>query len=227
MKVVILAAGKGTRLGKKAGPKPLTILENGKSILQMQMESLSKFVPAKNIIIVVGYCKEMIMDLFPDVFYIYNPNYAQENTSKSLLRAVEKIDDDLLWLNGDVVFHPSALKKMLESQKNCMLVNHSVVDIEEVKYRTDGHGRILEVSKQVQNPEGEALGINYFKKNDLPTLLEELKLCNANDYFEKAVEGALKKKVEIFALPINQDLCVEIDFYEDIARVNALMKNWC
>lgn len=226
MKVVILAAGKGTRLGAQPGPKPLTLLANGKSILQMQLETLQRFIPVDDIRIVVGYQKEMIMDLFPELLFVVNPDYAKENTSKSLYKAIKKIDDDLLWLNGDVVFHPSALEKLLEINSSAMLVNRSKVGEEEVKYRTDSHGIILEVSKEVRQPEGEALGINLFKRKDLNLLKKHLETCKPQDYFEKAVEGCLNEGIKILAVPISQDLCVEIDFNQDIVRANSLIKHW-
>lgn len=226
MKAIILAAGKGSRLGKRTGPKPLTVLENGKSILGMQLDTIAPYIPINDTYIVVGYYKEMIINLFPDAHYVFNPDYAHENTSKSLLKALQHVDDDILWLNGDVVFHPSALEKVLESPTSCMLVNNAPVGEEEVKYCTDGHQRILEVSKQVQQPEGEALGINLFKKKDLAVLKKELAACKLNDYFEKAVEEAIRKGVEIRAVPFDKDRCVEVDFSEDIARANVLIKQW-
>ena len=48
MKVIILAAGVGSRLGKSA-PKSLTKLVDGKSILQHQIEGLTKYIDYKNI----------------------------------------------------------------------------------------------------------------------------------------------------------------------------------
>ena len=41
MKIVILAAGIGSRLGNPL-PKPLTLLKNGQSIMQQQIENLDQ-----------------------------------------------------------------------------------------------------------------------------------------------------------------------------------------
>ena len=64
MKVVILAAGIGSRLGI-SDPKPLTKLKNGESILQRQIAYLSEYLGMNNIIVIVGYKKELIMESFP------------------------------------------------------------------------------------------------------------------------------------------------------------------
>ena len=71
MKVVILAAGIGSRLGI-SDPKPLTKLKNGESILQRQITYLSEYLGMNNIIVIVGYKKELIMESFPNLVYVYN-----------------------------------------------------------------------------------------------------------------------------------------------------------
>ncbi len=226
MKVVILAAGKGSRLGEADVPKPLTLLNNGKSILELQIDHLARHVPMDDIVIVVGYRKEMIMEQFPGCLFVNNPNFSQQNTSKSLLLALNQLNDDVLWINGDVVFHPSIIKDVLDFNRNCMVVNVGPVGEEEVKYSIDAQGKILEVSKQVSHPAGEALGINFFKAEALENLRKGLKDCREQDYFEKGVESCLKQGVTVWSLPIANHLCTEVDFIEDLNRANALLKSW-
>jgi len=72
MKIIILAAGIGSRLGNTL-PKPLTTLKNGKSIMQMMIENLSSKFNIDDINVVVGYKKNLIMESFPSLSYIYNP----------------------------------------------------------------------------------------------------------------------------------------------------------
>lgn len=226
MIAVILAAGKGSRLLTPHIPKTLTSLANGKTILEMQLEAFKKIEGLERICIVVGYKKEKIIERHPDLSFVINPLYAKENTSKSLLRAIEGVDDDLLWANGDVIFHPSALNGLLKSPHSAMLVNCAPVGEEEVKYRSDATGSIVEVSKRVAHPEGEALGINLFKKSDLPPLKEGLKKCLESDYFEKGIEYCIAQHIFIEKCAIPYDHCVEIDFPEDIERANALINSW-
>jgi L-glutamine-phosphate cytidylyltransferase len=226
MKTVILAAGKGSRLGERQLPKPLTLLANGKSILAQQLENISSCSSLHDVIIVVGYRKELIMDQFPEATFIYNPFFSIENTSKSLLRALQKIEEDVLWMNGDVVFHPSILSRLLEFKTSCMLVNEGTVGEEEVKYRANGEGKILEVSKQVKEANGEALGINFFKKKDLNLLKEELMQCSTADYFEKGIEEGIKKGIDVYSYKIGHHECTEIDFPEDLVRANEMITHW-
>ena len=104
MKAIILAAGIGSRLGN-SNPKPLTKLNNGESILGRQVAYLSEYLGVTNIIAIVGYKKDLIMESFPNLLYVYNNFYDTTNTSKSLLAGLIKIEnEDVVWLNGDVVF---------------------------------------------------------------------------------------------------------------------------
>ena len=227
MNVIILAAGKGSRLeNDKDQPKALTILANGKSILDMQLEALSLHLPLSQVVIVVGYQKEEIIKRHPRIPHFENGDYASENTSKSLLKAINLNGRDLLWINGDVVFHPSVLDDLLLFNQTSMVVNRGPVDDEGIKYRTDGKGTILEVSKTVKNAEGEALGINLFKAPTVPALQKQLVNCQKNDYFEKAVEGCIVEGMQVRALTIDANYCMEIDFPQDLLKVNEMINNW-
>lgn len=226
MKVIILAAGKGSRLGQGAVPKPLTVLANGKSILEHQLEKLSLYTSLNNVIVVVGYHKEEIMERFPDLFYVYSPHFAKENTSKSLLRALNKCEENVLWMNGDVVFHSSVLKAILDRSQTSMVVNVGPVGEEEVKYRQETNGKILEVSKKVHHPQGEALGINYIAHGDLDNLRRHLEECLPGDYFERAIEACIEDGMTVWSVPVDSALCTEVDFPEDLEKANALLKSW-
>ena len=54
MKIIILAAGIGSRLGNPF-PKPLTKLNNNKSIMQMMTENISYIFDTDMINLVVGF----------------------------------------------------------------------------------------------------------------------------------------------------------------------------
>lgn len=225
MKVIILAAGMGTRLdsSENHAPKPLTKLSDGITLLSHQLSGLAPYLSLDNVIVVVGYHKEDIINSFPHLQYVNNLDFAKENTSKSLLKALEHIHEDVLWLNGDVLFNPSIIQQILLKNQTCMVVNKAQVGEEEVKYRTNDMGHIIEVSKQVKNGEGEALGINFFKKQDLSLLKKHLASCQPNDYFEKGIEESIKEGLKVIPIVVGIDDCVEIDFPEDLAKANKLL----
>lgn len=226
MKIIILAAGIGSRLGNPF-PKPLTMLRNGKSIMQMQVDNLATCFSLDDIVVVVGFKKDLIMENFPDLSYIYNPSFDQTNTAKSLFRGMKKHrGSSILWLNGDVVFDPKLLAFLtpyIEKNQSFVSVNNSEVGEEEVKYTLDKNGFIDAISKEVENGLGEAIGINFVAHNDLPFLLNRLEECKAMDYFEKGLELAIQKdKIRMMAVDISQFDCLEVDFEEDLQHANKL-----
>ena len=227
MKIIILAAGIGSRLGNPF-PKPLTPLSNGKSIMQMQVENLDKQFDVHDISIVIGFKKDLIMEKFPNLTYIYNPFFDRTNTSKSLLQALYKNKGNgVLWLNGDVVFDAELLKILqpyIDKQSSFVAVNTLKVAEEEVKY-TLKNGYINELSKTVKNGLGEAVGINFIAKKDIKIFIQRLEECDANDYFERGLEMAIEKDgIQITAVDISQFDCMEVDFREDLENANIIFK---
>jgi choline kinase len=219
MKAVILAAGMGKRLGGSI-PKPLTGLVNGKTIMDFQVERLSKIVGAKNIIVVVGYRKEMIMEKFPQLSFVCNDDFAQTNTSKSLLLALKKVDDNVIWLNGDVYFDAEVLELLLKIEFSCCLVDRKRCGPEEVKYDLNEDGFIHHISKTVSKPQGECLGVNAVLKKDLDTFRDELEKVGNQDYFEKALENlTVVKKMRLKPVEVGEFYCNEIDFEGDLNAV--------
>ena len=224
--VVILAAGMGTRLGKP-WPKPLTPLADGRSIMAQQLENVSKvFGESARVSIVVGFKLEMIMEAHPNASFVYNENYDQTNTSKSLLKALRAAHDGgVLWLNGDVVFDHRVLERVKDrivSEKSFVCVNTSSVGEEEVKYTVDSQGNIKELSKKVQNALGEAVGINFISNSDKNSVIKYLEECADNDYFERGLELAIEKSgIKIEPVDISDLFAVEVDFQADLDRANS------
>ena len=183
--IVILAAGMGSRLGRSL-PKPLTELADGRTIMQQQFDNIRHaFGNEAHVTIVVGYKLEHIIEAFPDASFVYNEQYDQTNTSKSLMRALQaSTPGGVLWMNGDVVFDPTALERaalMVARDQSFVSVNTAKVSDEEVKYTTDAEGFIKELSKTVTGGLGEAVGINYISRNDKAVLLRPLKRVGDQD----------------------------------------------
>ncbi|SNR38750.1 phosphocholine cytidylyltransferase family protein [Lutibacter flavus] len=226
MKIIILAAGIGSRLGNPF-PKPLTPLKDGESIMAKQLKNISKYFDINDVTTVVGFKKDLIMERFPEVNYVYNPFFDQTNTSKSLLQALKKHKGkSVLWFNGDVVFDEKLLSVLIDDIKknnSFIAVNTLSVADEEVKY-TLKDGFVNELSKEVKNGLGEAVGINFISKKDLDIFISQLEKCDANDYFEKGLEnGIAQDNLKIKAIDISKYNCIEVDFEEDLQNANKIV----
>ncbi len=223
--VVILAAGMGSRLGREL-PKPLTELSDGRTIMRQQHDNIAAaFGKAVTITTVVGYKLEHIVDAFPDAEYVYNEQYDQTNTSKSLLRALKATGKHgVLWMNGDVVFDPQVLVRvssLVHADRSFVSVNTSTVSDEEVKYTVDAEGFIASLSKTVAGGLGEAVGINYISSADKAAVVRHLHRCADQDYFERGLELAIEHDgIRIEPVDISDLYAVEVDFAEDLERAN-------
>ena len=222
MKVVILAAGVGSRLGSPY-PKSLATLPSGERILGRQIRILRE-MGLREIHVVVGFKMTLLMEEYPQVLFRYNPVYYLTNTSKSLLAAIRDLDDDILWTNGDVVFDPEVVKRLLSAGGNAVAVDRKRCGAEEVKYRTNEDGMIIEISKQVKDPEGEAVGVNFVSREGLPALIESLERCRDDDYFEKGLE-MLVNSTPSRAVDISDHRCIEVDIEADLVEARRLFSD--
>jgi len=222
LQVVLLLAGRGVRLGG-ALPKCLTELRPGQTILDRQLLCLEG-ISDRPVIGVVGYRKELIVRAHPALRPVENHRYAQTNTAVSLRLALAEIEaTDVLWLNGDVVFDRRIIPLVIAAGRSCMAVNKAKCGAEEIKYTTNGEGIITAVSKQVQHGEGEAVGINLIKAEDLQLFKACLAECDDLDYFERGLELAIGRGLRLYPLDIGALPCVEVDFPEDLETARQLV----
>ncbi|GAB1766048.1 2-aminoethylphosphonate aminotransferase [Priestia megaterium] len=149
---VILAAGMGSRIRRRAGNRPKGFLMiDEKSIIE---HSISKLIEAgvKTIFIGTGYMKEeyeKLMNKYPQIKCVNNSRYETTGSLFTLYQFKDHIKDDFLLLESDVIYEKSALKT---------LVNHSRSDVilasklngagDEVYIETDGNNNLKNMSKQ-------------------------------------------------------------------------------
>lgn len=225
--VVILAAGMGTRLGRP-WPKSLTHLAEGRTIMAQQVDNIrAVFGTGARVVIVVGFKKELIMEAQPDAVFVYNENYDQTNTNRSLLKALRSsADGGVVWMNGDVVFDPEVLRRLgghIEADRSAIAVNTATTAEEEVKYTVDERGLVVALSKTVgAGALGESVGINFVARRDKDALITRLAECAEQDYFERGIELAIARDgIEVEPVDISDLFAVEVDFEEDLRRANA------
>ncbi len=121
MKAVILAAGKGTRLRPLTDYLPKCLVPvNGKPILQYQLECLDR-CGIDRCVIVVGYRDDQVRHHFGPRFrnvritYVYNELFEHTNNIFSLWLARQELNDDMLLLEGDLVFEEDILRNLTQS----------------------------------------------------------------------------------------------------------------
>jgi UDP-N-acetylglucosamine diphosphorylase/glucosamine-1-phosphate N-acetyltransferase len=121
MIAVILAAGEGSRLKPFTITRPKVMIPVGnKPILEYVIAALRES-GIIDIIIVVGYKREKIMDYFGDghawgVNITYVEQSPQLGTAHALRQAADQITDHFLLVNGDTVVNASDIKQIMNAE---------------------------------------------------------------------------------------------------------------
>ena len=148
--------------------------------------------------------------------------YYITNIAKSLCCGLEQLDDDVIWANGDVIFDEGVIERLLSCPANAVAVDKKKCGDEEVKYRAAEDKKILEISKTVACPQGEAVGVNMIRRDDIPVFLQCLASCADNDYFERGLELAAQENVNFTAVDISDFRCIEVDFEDDLQQALSM-----
>lgn len=109
MQAVVPAAGKGTRLRPLTEDKPKAMVEvNGRPILGYVFDKLVE-LGATELITIVGYKHEHIMEYFGGVYkgtpITYVHQVKQNGAAHALSCAEKAIDGDFMMMHGDLIFH--------------------------------------------------------------------------------------------------------------------------
>ena len=224
MKAIILAAGAGRRLGRQM-PKSLIRLGNGKRILTHQLDGLLRLFRPQDITVVVGFKKEHIVEAFPDLTYLENPDYRTTSTARSLQIALESVrGHPFLFVEGDVVCDPRVFTRVAECEGDGMATHRIPLGEEEMKFSTRQDGTIHHLSKELSGGEGEALAVNKFNPEITDTLLHNLRQCDDMDFFERAIETCIEDGFRVFPIDVSDLYGFDVDFPEDLEEANRALQ---
>ena len=163
MKAVILAAGKGTRLGSMTTETPKCLVEiGGRPILDYQLAGLEA-AGVDDIVVVAGYLADQVIAHAAGRYRVLiNDQYDSSNSIYSLWVAREEAaGKDFVLLNGDVVADPELLVELVRCPSRCAAL------VDEQKACRDGEmnvviegEKITAFSKQVP---AAAAGLHFIR----------------------------------------------------------------
>ncbi|EMA46962.1 UTP--glucose-1-phosphate uridylyltransferase AglF [Halococcus saccharolyticus] len=162
MKAVVLAAGEGTRLRPLTEDKPKGMVEiDGKPILTHCFEQLVE-LGASELLVVVGYQKEVIISHYGDEFEGVPITYAhqreQAGLAHALLTVEEHIDDDFMLILGDNIFDANladVINRQREDRADAAFLVEEVPMEEANRYGvcdTNDYGEVTDVVEKPENP---------------------------------------------------------------------------
>ncbi|WP_179344638.1 phosphocholine cytidylyltransferase family protein [Winogradskyella ursingii] len=229
---IILAAGKGSRLGDYTADLPKSLLplnDNNDTLLDYNLKLLSKF-DLEKIIIVTGFNSNKIenhISTYNNIEIVYNPFWDHCNVLGSLYMAFKtsNIHEDFLFLHADTLADKSIWDSLITANGDMILpYERKKCGEEEMKVLLEAD-KVIQITKEMDSniADGEFLGIAKFSKLTIPffksTAENAFKQGELNHYMEFVIQAAIdSKKFEINAMDILDNNFVEVDFEEDYLK---------
>lgn len=180
MTVIICCAGMGTRLGISTTKSLLDIC--GKPLIIHQLEQLSNF---DDIRIVIGYQAEKMIETViqyrKDIMFAFNHEYETTGPAASIGKALIRARENVIILDGDILFHPTDFSAFLEYPEECLAFSNIKSD-EPVLMKMENE---LVVEFSISEGCYEWPGIAKLKRD---------RFCKANSYIYKMIETHLPLK---------------------------------
>jgi choline kinase len=256
VKAIIVAAGRGRRLGPETDAIPKCMVRvGGRSILHRQLDALAS-AGAGDFVIVRGYLGDRIAAPGRDVRFVENPDWAQNNILASLLYADREMDGGFLFSYSDIVFAEEHAARAASAPGTVALVIdrrwrdayvgrelHPVSEAELARVEETAAGpRVTRVGKRLVAPEeatGEFIGLARFSAEGaeaLRTVWWDARRAGLEAPFGAAAtlrQAYLSDALNALAargvalVPVLIDgRWREIDTEEDLARAHELVDNW-
>lgn len=225
---VILVAGMGTRLRNLTNdeiPKPFFRI-NDISLIERSINKLLLHGIEK-IILVTGHLDcffENLKEKYPQIVTIKNANYMNTSSMGSFYCAKELVgDDDILLLEGDLIYERQALIELLSSsEKDTILLTEDKKMSDDYYYEIlDGKyiGKLTFDLSTIEGEYGELTGIQKIS-NELCQLMFK-KYEEENNLklgYEYCIEKIAKER-EVFCKKVDGILWSEIDDEYQLNRV--------
>lgn len=191
MRIIILAAGQGTRLRPLTDDRPKCMVEvNGKSIIERQLDTMrSCGIEARNITIIAGYCNDVLKDYFrgTGIHFIVNERYDTTNMVCSLMCARELMEqeEDIIISYGDIIYGESVFRKILEAKDDMSVIvddgwfeywsercENPLDDAETLMFdKNDYLTEIGQKTTELVKVQSQYIGLMRFKGEGLKTML--------------------------------------------------------
>jgi len=237
LKVVILAAGEGTRLRPYTLDRPKCMVEiDGVSLIDRQLEVL-KSEGIGDIVIIGGYKSEMLKR--GDIKLKVNARYFETNMVWTLFSAEEELEGDVIVSYGDIVYSKNILKALIKSKADIAVTidkkwegywrernENPLDDAETLKLRKDGTiSEIGQKPSSLEEIEGQYMGLMKFSsegvrqiKSAFHSALESGKLLGKeveNSYMTDLLQFIVSIGGKVASVQIDEDW-VEVDTVEDL-----------
>ena len=228
MKVLVLAAGRGVRMGQLTQDKPKVLIEvNGNPFLYYVLKNLQA-VGIDEIGVVVGYKKEKVFNFVDkygfNVKFIEQPNLL--GTGDAVMRAKEWIGkENFIVIMGDNLYSAEDIKNLVGMNDNFLRVaafrsehpeRYGVLEV-------DGNA-LLKIEEKPAQPKSDLVNTGLYKLT--PEIFEHLVDLKKSPRGEIELTDAINHlaalgKVKIYEL---KDYWIDMSVKEDLPKVEDRIK---
>ena len=199
MQAVVLAAGKGTRLQPLTEDKPKVLVEvNGTPLIQDVFDNLID-AGADDLVVVVGYKAEQIIDYFGDTYRDVPITYAHQREqlglAHAILQAEPHIDGDFMLMLGDNIFRGNlgdVTNRQQEDRADAAFLVEEVPFEEASRYGvldTNEYGEVVEVVEKPDDPPSNLVMTGFYTFT--PTIFHACHLVQPSNRDEYEISDAI------------------------------------
>ena len=232
MRAVILVAGRGTRLRATTGMPKCLLAPGGVALIDRYITQLDSLEIATTVVVGFGAdavrrrLTELALRHAPTI--VTNPDY-ELGSILSLACGLKTVTEDLLLMDGDVLFHPGLLHRFVHAPRaNALLVDVGTEFTGEEYMAGVDAGRVVELCRAAvpgHEAHGEWVGFARLDASAVGALRAAITARIAAGEMGGGYEDALAS-----ILGMSDVRCVgtaglpwiEIDFPEDVARAEQL-----
>jgi choline kinase len=187
-RALILAAGRGSRLGALTVHRPKCLLPlAGETLLSRQLRLLDE-AGIHDVVVVAGYRAADIAARFrglPGVALISNPAFEGNGSISSLAAAKHELAGDILILNCDLAYEPEMLASLLSSGHGLTLaLSRTRAQSLHVPVLLAGH-RVVDIGKHIPSCESHASFC-------CAALVRDSQLASFSGMLERCAESSLR-----------------------------------
>lgn len=212
MKAIILAASRGKQLGELTKDIPKCMLTFGQeTILERQIRLLGEVgIGSSDIYVVAGYKAEKIKNV-KGISLILNNEYKVTDNSYSLWLALQSVDDDILVLDGDLVYEADVIRLLCKAKGNAVVVSESNHYNGSTGVSVGKSGRLRAIGKHLSGEKSYA-SIMKMTAKTAAVLAEDLK--NSRMFWYTVSLNRILK-TEVFEVCYTTNHIVGVNTYSD------------
>jgi len=235
MQAVVLAAGKGTRLRPLTDDKPKGMVEVADEPLLTHCFDQLIDLGADELVVVVGYLKEVIIDHYGDEYEGVPITYAHQREQKGLAHALltveEHIDDDFMLILGDNIFEANlqdVVRRQREDRADAAFLVEEVPWEEASRYGvcdTNPYGEITDVVEKPDDPPSNLVMTGFYTFT--PAIFHACHLVQPSNRDEYEISDAIDLLIQsgrtIDAIPLD-GWRIDVGYPEDREEAEARLE---